>query len=379
MTNNPIPENMRGAFERSEHPYHMWESLVSTPEALELVLASRESRIFENVARALSVRSMVHFIGCGTSFFNAQASAYAYQMLTGRPAVAHDAFEFVAYPPPDIALSAVVGVSHSGKTAATVDGVRLARAQGAVTIGYTDYEGTPLAQEANFTIYSPNPEKQGPKTRSYASSLLRSYLLSAALLEDVGEESEELTALLERAPQLTQQVLDEHRQEMEQLAERFADHERIVIIGGGPQVATAGETALKLIETALINADSWEIEEAVHGTWVCLEEGDLVVIIGTEGPSLEKAQTLVKGFKEIGVTLWGVTDVSGALDGADHETVLPVDVPEWYAPLFTMLPFYQFIYYYTLASTDLHPDRAPYVDPRYREARRIIRESTKTV
>ncbi|MFW5941709.1 MAG: SIS domain-containing protein [Chloroflexota bacterium] len=379
MTNNPIPENMRGAFERSEHPYHMWESLVSTPEALELVLASRESRIFENVARALSVRSMVHFIGCGTSFFNAQASAYAYQMLTGRPAVAHDAFEFVAYPPPDIALSAVVGVSHSGKTAATVDGVRLARAQGAVTIGYTDYEGTPLAQEANFTIYSPNPEKQGPKTRSYASSLLRSYLLSAALLEDVGEESEELTALLERAPQLTQQVLDEHRQEMEQLAERFADHERIVIIGGGPQVATAGETALKLIETALINADSWEIEEAVHGTWVCLEEGDLVVIIGTEGPSLEKAQTLVKGFKEIGVTLWGVTDVSGALDGADHETVLPVEVPEWYAPLFTMLPFYQFIYYYTLASTDLHPDRAPYVDPRYREARRIIRESTKTV
>lgn len=379
MTDNPIPENMRGAFERSEHPYHMWESLVSTPEALELVLASRDSRIFANVARALSVRSMVHFIGCGTSYFNAQASAYAYQMLTGRPAVAHDAFEFVAYPPPDIGLSVVVGVSHSGKTAATVDGVRLARAQGAVTIGYTDYEGTPLAQEANFTIYSPNPEKQGPKTRSYASSLLRTYLLIAALLEDVDEETEELTALLERAPQLAQQVLDEHRQEMEQLAERFADHERIVIVGGGPQVATAGETALKLIETALINADSWEIEEAVHGTWVCLEEGDLVVIIGTEGPSLEKAQTLVKGFKEIGVTLWGVTDVPGALDGADHETVLPVDVPEWYAPLFTMLPFYQFIYYYTLASTDLHPDRAPYVDPRYREARRIIRESTKTV
>jgi len=320
----------------------------------------------------------VHFIGCGTSYFNAQASAYAYQMVTGRPAMAHDAFEFVAYPPPNLDLSAVVGISHSGQTAATVDGVRQARMQGAVTVGYTDYEGSPLAREAEFAIQSPNPEKQGPKTRSYVASLLRTYLLIAALLEEAGEETGELTALLERAPQMAQQVLDAHHQEMEQLAKRFADYKRIVVIGGGPQLATAGETALKLIETALINADSWEIEEAVHGTWVCLEEGDLVVIIGTKGPSLEKAQILVRGFKEIDVTLWGVTDEPGALEGADHETVLPVDVPEWYAPLFTMLPFYQFIYYYTLASTDLHADRAPYVDPRYREARRIIRESTKT-
>ena len=47
MTNTHIPENMRAAFVRSEHPYHMWESLTSAPEALELVLASRDSKIIK--------------------------------------------------------------------------------------------------------------------------------------------------------------------------------------------------------------------------------------------------------------------------------------------------------------------------------------------
>ena len=33
-----IPESIRQAFERTEHPFHMWEGLQSTPEALATIL-----------------------------------------------------------------------------------------------------------------------------------------------------------------------------------------------------------------------------------------------------------------------------------------------------------------------------------------------------
>lgn len=371
-----VPPGLEATLSRSSHPYYYWESLNSTPEGLALVLEESSRAAIRSAATALAGKDFVHCIGCGTSYYNAMAAAYALQALAGQPACAQDAFEFVAYPPPNLKNSVVLAISHSGKTAAAVEGLEMARSLGVTTVAFSDDAGSPMARVAEYSVQSPNPEVQGPKNRSYVASLLRANLLAAEVARLRGQELPD-TSVLDRSPEIAGQVLEGLRPAVEDLARNHAGHQRVVVIGGGPQWITANEANLKFIETALIHSDAWEMEEAVHGTWMCLKEGDLVILLGLRGPSLEKARLLTRGFKTLGVQIWAISDDPAALSEADHLTLLPTGLPEWATPMFAILPLYQFIYFYTLAR-GLHPDRAPYGDPRYVEARKIIRQSTKT-
>ncbi|HYF80212.1 MAG TPA: SIS domain-containing protein [Symbiobacteriaceae bacterium] len=367
-----IPKSMEAAFERVAHPFHMWDGLMTTPEALTAVLAPDVQEQVRRAARAMADVGHVHLVGCGTSYFSAIAGTYAFHAVADMAATAHNAFEFSAYPPAALGQSALLAISHTGGTAVVLDCVRVARERGAVTIGLTDIpESVLAAAPAHVILGGGGREHSLPKTKSYPASLLRHYLLAVALAEGRGRghgQTASLRAALAEAPAHTRQVLSDAEPLTRWLAENRRPGAQVFVLGAGPNLATALEGALKLQESAQVRAFGWELEEGMHGPWGIMEPGDLVILPVMRGPSMAKARGLAAALQHIGVTIWAITDDPDGLPGAHHVTHLPQDVPECFSPLYAALPLYQFTYFSALAEGK-RPDCMRLADDRYLRAR----------
>ena len=374
--NLQIPDSMKASFERKEHPYFYYESLMSTPQGLQLVLAEESLAMIKKVSDALADKEIVHLVGNGTSYFNAVFMAHALNMIGGKLAVAHPAYDFYAYPPAGLGeKSALIGISHSGSSPAVVDAMELGKSKGMLTISICDFADSTLTKMADLSIFSDNTEINGPKSRSYVASVMRGLLVAIELGKVEGKDVSALQAALGKAPAIVEQVLADNEAVVKKFAETRVNepNARIVFTGTGYALSTAMEASLKVVETMLLHACPWELEEAVHGTWVSQKEGELLVVFAPRGDSYNKCKVLVQGMKTIGAYVWVITDEPNGMEGADFTTILPAEVSEETYALYAILPVYQFIYYHTLAQGGLHPDRAPYEDPKFMKARFELR------
>lgn len=376
MINN-IPAGVQSAFERTEHPFYMWEGIQDLPKAAEDILSERVQNQIHKAAEAMQGKKTVNLIGCGTSYFAGIAATYLFHALTPISAYASNAFEYLAYPPQASNDDVLVGISHTGGTPVVVQSCKLAKQRGVLTIGYTDVENSALDRVADHTIQSSmGAEPALPKTRSYVAALLRNYLLALKIAGLQGKDCTDLQSQLFAAPAKLAQVMQMTQSQTKSLAKTFKDVRKLIVVGGGPQWATAQEGALKLTESALVVADAWELEEAVHGTWASTKAGDLVVILAIEGASYEKSAILAEGMKTIGATVWVITNKKGVRLNVDHLTELPQDLDELFMPLTAIVPLYYFTYFLAL-ELGVRPDNMNLADPRYLEARQMMRTSIK--
>jgi glucosamine--fructose-6-phosphate aminotransferase (isomerizing) len=271
----------------------------------------------------------------------------------------------------------LIGISHTGGTPVVVQAVELAHSQGAYTLGYTDVEKSALARTADQTIPSSmGIEPALPKTRSYVAALLRHYLLALEVARVRKFDVSPYEPFLQRAPQIAQNLLEALEGQSKEIAQNQMVPRRIVVAGGGPQFATACEASLKLTEAALVNSVAWELEEAVHGTWASTRPKDLIIILAMKGPSFQKCQRLAAGMKMIDAQVWVITNEEQGIPEVDYTTQLPGDVPELFMPLFAILPLYQYTYFLAL-SQGIHPDNMRLADPRYLQARMLMRDTIK--
>jgi glucosamine--fructose-6-phosphate aminotransferase (isomerizing) len=371
-----IPASLDRIFERSHHPYLMWEAIQSIPESLTEWLGDKTSMVC-NAAQDMVNRSPVHLVGCGTSYFAGLAIAHALQRIAGVEAYAWDAFEFLAYPPAHLAQSTVLAISHTGDTPVVLKAVQMAREIGALTVGITDAEESSLKRAAHHAIISAwGLEPALPKTRSYVSSLLRGYLLAVELGRALSQDVTTWEQALKEAPRATREILTSCEVQTRALAAKWFSARRFVTVGGGPLYSAALEGMLKITETALSNATTWEVEEAAHGLWVSTTDQDLIIGLAMEGPSLESMLRLAQAMKIIGTRVWLITDVDHLEVDVDAITYLPLRSPsfELFLPLYAILPLYQFSYFMALEK-GISPDAMNLSDPRYLQARMLLRHS----
>ena len=375
MTLN-IPKSVEGAFERTEHPFHMWDGIQSIPFGLEEILSPEMHPAIQKAANALKGRSPIHMVGCGTSYFTALAASFVFHEVTGVQTTSADAYEFYTYPPPALDKAALIGISHTGGTPAVVQSVRLAQKAGAMTVGYTDVEKSALGREAVNVIASKmGVEPALPKTRSFEAALMRHYLLALEMAKANGKDVSALLSSLQKSPTLAREILGKHENEVKQLASLYTPVRRIIVVGGGPHWATAYEASLKLTESALMDSSAWELEEAVHGTWASTRSEDLFIILAMDGLGMEKSERLAKAMKLVDAKVWVLTDTNKEFAGVDHVTRLSTQgFPELFMPMISILPLYEFTYFMALAR-GIRPDNMQLADPRYLEARMMIRES----
>jgi glutamine---fructose-6-phosphate transaminase (isomerizing) len=306
-----IPAGVQSAFERSQHPFHMWDGIQSIPDGLEdILLTERVRSNIRAAAQAMLGKSSIHLVGCGTSYFACVAGTYLFHGLSGCLSTSNDAFEFYAYPPARLAESVVIGISHTGTTKSVIQALDLARQRQAVTIAITDGIDSAIEGHADVSIPSSlGIERSLPKTRSFLASVMRTYLLAVELARLQGKVVSELEALLLDSPRVARLLLAGAENPMEELAHAFKTlPRRIVVVGAGPQLASAMEGSLKLTEAALMNSLAIQAEEFAHGAWYSVQESDLIILLAAQGRSFEKINQLNRAMQRIGARTWLITN-----------------------------------------------------------------------
>jgi len=221
------------------------------------------------------------FIGCGSSYYIAQAAAASWSAITRMRARAIPASELLLFPELVLAgageIAAVV-ISRSGRTSEAVRAAQLLeREKNIRTLAVTGTPDQPLEQIATATLpLLPCDEQSTVMTRSFTSMLLGLQYLAACQADD-----RTLATALGKLPAMAGRVMSSlHPRVREFVGTRqFADY---VCLGQGAFYGLACETALKITEMSVSYAQSFHTLEFRHGPKSIVGPETLVIFLLSE-------------------------------------------------------------------------------------------------
>ena len=172
---------------RAAHPYYLYDAIHAQPALIEKVLARRDA--IERAADAMAEKERITFVGIGTSLHAAQIAELWMREFTAGRIWPHfeQSFELVNQPTAFGPRDAVVVITHTGTTTASVLALRAARAAGALTVAITgELANETIGNEirdADFHIQTCDQEVSFAYTKSYTTALAALALLILRIAE----------------------------------------------------------------------------------------------------------------------------------------------------------------------------------------------------
>jgi glucosamine--fructose-6-phosphate aminotransferase (isomerizing) len=281
-----------------------------------------------DAATILSRPDVVHAViaARGTSDNAARYAKYVWGSLAGLSVTLAAPSLYGGYgTPPDLAGSAVVGISQSGQSPDLIAVVEEGRSQGRPTIAITNDPTSPLAAMADAVVpLAAGSERAVAATKTYTATLFAVAAIAAAMHPGL-DRSEELAAL----PDAVAETLTAEA-EIRAAAARFGPVRDCVVLGRGFNYATAFEWALKLQEMAYVLAHPFSTADFAHGPFAVLERHFPVLAVAMQGPMYGvTVEMLERMWRERAANLITITD--------DHElagdSIVVPKVAEWLTPI----------------------------------------------
>lgn len=304
------------------------------PDTLAAMLASQREAVQQAVKAIREAQPKYVVIAArGSSDNAARYAQYLFGVRLGLP---------VALSTPSVSMlygattryddGLVIGISQSGQSVGAVNIVQEAAAQGALTIGISNFPDSELGRSAAHHLsLSVGEEKSLAATKTYTASLAMFALLAAVWADDSSMLDD-----LAKLPDIARQTLAMNTH-LPARAERYRFMERCVTLSRGMNFATAFEIALKLKELTYVVAEPYSSADFAHGPIAILEPGFPVVLIAPKGRTYEDMLAVRDKLRERSADLAVISNGDEALDGA-HLPIRIADVPEWLSPLACVLP-----------------------------------------
>lgn len=294
-------------------------------------------------------------IGCGDSYCAALAARMHMMKATGRFIEPVEALEFSRYLVADLpADSFVFGISNSGTVSRTIEGVRLARERGAWTFGVTVSADNTLAKTAETLIKvnaTPNIKERPDGTRvvtpgtiTYTASMLGLFIAGIALGEHIGhldsEQVKRLVAELHALPDAMAKADATVGPLAEEVAASFTPDRKTVILGGGPNYATAYFGMAKWFEGLTRPCHTSELEEWAHEQYFITDELTDTIIVLPPGAGHGRGLEQARAAREMGsrVIIIGEEGDTASKQACDIFFAMP-PLPETLTPFIYKLPF----------------------------------------
>ena len=293
------------------------------------------------------------FVGCGSSFYLAQAAAAAWSLITGGSARAIPASEILLFPQLLPLACQPVLISRSGFTSEVLEAANfLERRLNIRALAVTCGTNTALEKIAAYTVSLPAAdEKSTVMTRSFTSMLLALQSLAAARAKN-GQFLKDLYEVSER----TQTLLPDINATLQSLVETrtFADY---VFLGHGPLYGVAQEATLKVTEMSCSYGQCFHTLEFRHGPKSIVGPETLITfLLGDSGFDAEVG-VLTEVKKLGGTTLVIANRPNAAVRGsADYLVEFSLDVPEAARAVALAIPG-QLLGFYTGRKKGLDPDQ----------------------
>jgi glucosamine--fructose-6-phosphate aminotransferase (isomerizing) len=195
----------------------------------------------------------------------------------------------VNYPP-----CLVVGVSQSGAAPDVGEVLESARDQGHATLAVTNTPGSRVAQAAEHVLHLDcGTERAVAATKTYTATLVALGCLVRALGGDLPE------------PRLPDgQWLADSRSAAEDALEAVLKSDRWFSLGRGLSFASAQETALKLMECALVPCKAYSTADFMHGPRALAGHGSAALVYGRPPEGITEQGCLVQRFPDPGLGPW---------------------------------------------------------------------------
>ncbi|MHA6631353.1 SIS domain-containing protein [Pseudonocardia sichuanensis] len=235
------------------------EEIASQPECWERAA----SEVDRHRGALPAAGERVAVVGCGTSWFVAQAYAGARE---GAGLGETDAFA-ASELPVGRAYDRVLAITRSGTTTEVLDVLRTLRGSVPSAVITAD-AGTPVVDVVDEVVALPYADEESVVQTRFATSALA--LLRASLGQD-----------------LAPAVQDARRALADELDPQLVGASQLTFLGRGWTVGLAHEAALKLREAACAWTESYPALEYRHGPISIAGPGRVVWMLGTAPPGLE--------------------------------------------------------------------------------------------
>ena len=290
----------------------------------------------------------IYLVGHGSSLYNAQVGEYVLEHIAGIPSKAIPAFAFSAHmerrqlDPQTL----VIGISTTGETQSVCDALERARQAGSQTLAITAHNGSSVTYHSDAVILTGGEDDQiSVKTKSYVQALIPLYLLALHLAGGPERKSYWLSQI-NLVTQGARRFLQEQWEQIKGLAEKYANAPNIFVLGTGPNLGTAEEASLKIIEMAKMYSECQELEEFFHGRLREVDTDSPLFFIAPHGRASHRILDFLTVTDMIHTPSIVLTDnpTSGIQRLATYVIKIPAWLDEFATPLLYVLPMHVFGY-----------------------------------
>ena len=276
------------------------------------------TEVFQPVADALRGRARLVIAASGSSRHAGLAAEIMLEDLAGLTVDVEYASEYTYRSTHTIQDPGVLVISQSGETADTLAGLREAKSRGLPTLAITNNARSSMAEEADASLPTcAGPEKAIPATKSFTTQLAVLYSLTLYLARVRGRMTtstvERHAQHLRRLPSLLEPVLEGWQQQIAALTPSLKASRAFLYLGRGVHYAIAREGALKLKESAYLQAEGYPAGELKHGPNALVSPDAPLVVIATHDPSdpdamlrYSKVLQLMKEMRAQGATILAI-------------------------------------------------------------------------
>jgi glutamine---fructose-6-phosphate transaminase (isomerizing) len=325
-------------------PTQMMQSILEQPAAVKRLLAAGlKADALVAAFRARKIRK-VWIVGSGTSLYAAMIAARSWERELGIDCEAASALEFLDETErgafgSDVTLLAI---SQSGASLILLEGIRRAKAGGALTAVVTAHPEAPIPREAGYVIEAhTGPETALGKTKGFTTTAFAAVLLGRRIAMGAAPDANALLqARYAALPGVYAAAIENSRAPAGEWAKKFRDADALFVIGAGSQVPAALEGALKVLEVAKMPVIPKELEEMMHGPFNGVGPATGIILVTDEIAQGHRLSAFVQGVKLIGTAFASIAaDRAVAESHGPFDLVLPPCEDEAARAILGVVPF----------------------------------------
>ncbi len=301
-----------------------------------------QPQVFEdcfNIEVQLAVKpSQIIIVACGTANYAGWIGKYVIERLAKIPVTVEIASEFRYKEPVFSPESLVIAISQSGETADTLAAVRLAKTQGAKTLGIINVLDSTIAREADSVIYTrAGPEIGVASTKAFLAQLVVLYKIVFHLAGKEWEEQNILPAL---------HTMLEQNETIRLLAQKYYSYQNFLYIGRNLNFPLALEGALKLKEISYIHAEAYPAGELKHGPISLVSEEVPTLAICPQNSVYEKTLSNIQEIKaRNGKVIVIATEGDNKISKIADDVIYVPKVEEIFYPFIIAIPLQLLAYH----------------------------------
>ena len=350
------------AAEKGGYQHFMLKEIMEQPEALRRAISPRikDGRVvFDDLK--LPVEKMREFtrifiVACGSSYHVGMIGKYNLEHLLRRNVEVVLASEFRYSDPIVDDKSLVIVISQSGETLDTMAAMGEAQKRGGYILSIVNVVGSSIARESDDVLYTwAGPEIAVATTKAYSTQLAVLDMIGLAFGEVLGtvkkEEYDEAVTGLQKLPEKMEQFLaSESCEAIPKYASQYFNHNSVFFIGRNLDYALGLEGSLKLKEISYIHSEAYASGELKHGTISLIEDGTLVIALGTYAPLVDKAMSNVVEVKARGADVLALATEShrGEMAKTVENVITIPDTAQMLLPSLGVVPLQLLAYYIAL-------------------------------